>query len=148
MENGQLEKKLKRITKITFRFAISIPISIVFFVILGFVLALGLGMDRDSILLFIKSFMLFELFIYLINWGICLKHLIWLSKFKRDKRDLSMQDDRLMNVIRVALILFIIPFTVPFAMILLGTANKLTHGKFSVNRLSGLLYEKYIMVTE
>ncbi|MBA3925718.1 hypothetical protein [Listeria rustica] len=140
-----LEDRLKKITKMAFGLAVCIPISIVLFVALGFILALVIGIDEKNILLFIKCFMWLELVIYLINWVFCLRSFLWIRKFKKTAGTSSTPQLRLMKVVQVALALFIIPVTLPFAIILLGTANKLAHGKFSVNRLSGALHEKYIM---
>ncbi|MBC1474258.1 hypothetical protein HB852_06485 [Listeria grandensis] len=83
MKVNDLEAKLKKITKIAFGLAISIPISIVLFVAMGFILALVIGIDEKNILLFIKCFMWLELVIYLINWVFCLRSFLWIGKFKK-----------------------------------------------------------------
>lgn len=142
-----LENKLKKITKVAFGLAISIPLAMVLLAILAPVLIIVVGsqMNHEGYLLVVKSFLWLELAIYLINWVFCLRSFLWIRKFKKTAGTISTPQLRLMKVIQVALALFIIPFTLPFAIILLGTANKLAHGKFSINRLSGALHEKYIM---
>lgn len=144
----ELEAKLKGITRITFGLAISIPMVMVLLAVFAPILIMVVGdrMDHDSYLLVVKIFWLVELTIYLINWIFCLRGFLWIKKFKQSEDNISTQQLRLMKVIQVALVLFIIPFTLPFAIILLGTSNKLAHGKFSINRLSGVLHEKYIML--